>query len=223
MKFIGRRLFVFLCAASLLLCIAISILWVRSYFRWDAADRLEIGSKLGLRSARGIIAFEHSQSSRWRRRCNVWLTHTYVPPGPWTLSDGMKPDRFSIENSRDAAFANESMRFMTPDDEDEIAFWDREWWNGESAFEFGGLAFYRSVPHPWPREFNLPPKPAYAGCWQIDTPYWIWVLMAALLPMNWCWHAIVLARRRRANRCIACGYDLRATVDRCPECGRMCG
>jgi hypothetical protein len=53
-------------------------------------------------------------------------------------------------------------------------------------------------------------------------PYWLVMLVSAGGPAAW-W----LGRRRRrqrvelerAGRCVGCGYDLRATPERCPECG----
>ena len=54
----------------------------------------------------------------------------------------------------------------------------------------------------------------------LGAPAWF-ALLVAIPP------AVVVAfawrrHRRRvvASRCVACGYDLRATPDRCPECGR---
>ncbi len=48
-----------------------------------------------------------------------------------------------------------------------------------------------------------------------------WYVPAVLLPLPVVFVARRARRRHRrlAGRCAACGYDLRATPDRCPECG----
>jgi hypothetical protein len=52
-------------------------------------------------------------------------------------------------------------------------------------------------------------------------PLWIPALVFALLPTWWVVRAYRArcARRRIADACPVCGYDLRATPGRCPECG----
>jgi hypothetical protein len=47
------------------------------------------------------------------------------------------------------------------------------------------------------------------------------VLLAAVLPTFWVTTRLRRRRRAAGGQCAACGYDLRATPDRCPECGAV--
>ena len=56
--------------------------------------------------------------------------------------------------------------------------------------------------------------------WSLRIPYWFLTLLSLPLPA---WRIVHWRRHRRhrtKGHCPACGYDLRATPDRCPECGR---
>jgi hypothetical protein len=57
--------------------------------------------------------------------------------------------------------------------------------------------------------------------WGLTLPYWMLVLASAPLPVLRIARSRRRARRRAQSRCQTCGYDLRATPDRCPECGAV--
>ncbi len=50
-------------------------------------------------------------------------------------------------------------------------------------------------------------------------PHWFLTIAAAISPSVWWCKARRTKRRNTAGLCKKCGYDLRASKDRCPECG----
>jgi hypothetical protein len=55
----------------------------------------------------------------------------------------------------------------------------------------------------------------------VVVPAWSLAALTALLPSVWLLCRIFNRRRYPLGHCRVCGYDLRATPDRCPECGTI--
>jgi hypothetical protein len=163
-------------AASLALCVATAVLWVRSYWRtdqsyWDRGPDLAYG----LRSAKGWVT--------WRREV-----------GPRRVL-GVPTTRPGADFG---AGLNELWRrgaFGLRADESELTLWVDGTVNAR-----GAKTLAVRVAYGWPMALTSVPALAY--------------LAFRLRARTRC-------RRIADGLCPACGYDLRATPGRCPECGTI--
>jgi len=77
--------------------------------------------------------------------------------------------------------------------------------------ELGGFAIVSGSP-------PLPGEPA--GRWVlVQIPYWFAAILCIVATIGYGWHPWVHQQRRKRGLCVHCGYDLRESGTRCPECG----
>lgn len=112
--------------------------------------------------------------------------------------------------------------FPNPDYVHQSGLWDelKYWGHGIPRL---GIGFQRGLTNiMFPPGFEAPPwKYGNRPIYMIYAPHWLIILITVLVPSIWL--AKLSRRRRRHLRglCATCGYDLRATPDRCPECGTI--
>lgn len=86
----------------------------------------------------------------------------------------------------------------------------KDWSKPLKSFEFAGVKFGGG----WGRNSML---------WNLVIPFWLLTTLLALLPL--CEVPVLIFAIRKSLRqtqghCLHCGYDLRASPERCPECGQ---
>jgi hypothetical protein len=176
-----RRLLNVLTALSLLLCAAVTTLWVRSYF---VQDRFQ---------------YQHTDGPRRR-----WTSHTFASNRgslyvSWPFIVFAADGAAEVYSRRHPDPEGYSYKRLAPDRDGDAP------WNG--------LGFAA-----WPSDRNTTPE-SQMDFPRVFFPHWSVVLLTAILPATRTASAIRRRSRTKGNLCPSCGYDLRATPDRCPECG----
>ena len=160
-----------------LLSLVVTVLWVRSYWRWD----------------------------------NFYL-------------NGL--DSFSIDSSRG------EMRFSWDTDsaKDASEFWrgtNKIGWSVSPVAHIGGMS--RGLRHggwgfAWDaydrvHSFVVPSGQAWTRERMVVVPDWFLVIVLGLVPVMRLRSWRAERRRKLQGLCLRCGYDLRESEGRCPECG----
>ena len=92
---------------------------------------------------------------------------------------------------------------------DELTDAPKSLWN-KMGFAMGKSRIFRE-----PRlltAWRMPPT-------YVVAPYWLFLVITGIRPALWVRNQIRHWRWRVKGKCAVCGYDLRETPERCPECG----
>ena len=211
-----HRLFTLISAISLLLCLGATVLWFRTRGTTDVwmvptgrqsailFNSHETISPTG--GGWGELVFV----SRWPGpRLGWWSGHGWRNIGPllvFARVPGHEKDRY-------APLWTRAGTVMVP----------RVAAGGSVAYEH---SYDRAEALGFPRTMAWPPETAIAVARQLYVPFGRLILIAALPPIVWISARLrntgMFSRRRHRMKnqlCVSCGYDVRATPARCPECG----
>ena len=184
-----RRLFAIVSAFSLLLFVAVVVLWVRSYSGSDYVSRGRLLSS----GEQAVTSTVHQV--RWTRG-GIHLTageHTYFPRGESApVDEGEWPAYWGWGRLGVGHVGWEELP-------------RRSLWNRLGFHHYSGQGFMTSF--------------SSESTDGIVVPAWLAAVILGILPLVWVRRVVGDRRRSREGFCPCCGYDMRATPERCPECG----
>jgi hypothetical protein len=152
--------------------------------------------------------------------CTEWVrSYGYVENGSWA------GERYELSyNSWSGCFGGWATIGDGPSRSDERGL---QYWRWEDEEHIYSEASPPVKPGPSRWGFGLSIDRTIAGGWlrggylivSVFAPYWFITGLISLPPGLFLGRRLKRGRRRRRGLCQSCGYDLRATNNRCPECG----
>jgi hypothetical protein len=177
-----HRVFTFLSAMSLLLCVGTCVLWARGYVIEDAVTWRRVDARRVLRSTRGSFIV-YLNVSNWSNGGTGFGYAREVPDPSAVTEAELGAYLLSIGPRDHVSWVRCG-----------FVWWRWQGWSGNSIAT-------------------------------LIIPDWSVATATAFMPLAWALARIrrsqVRRRKGRMGRCPGCGYDLRATPDRCPECGAV--
>ena len=211
-----RRLAKFLIACSALLCLASAAMWSRSYF---AADRLTHT----IHNADGQWVVQHSKIK--------FMYSVTIAKAVEARSIASRDGRVTL--SRVGFIIPQGQRLLQPGEPEPDYKDDFPYIGGDRAgfalehpdapWISRGMEVTRIAAryeNSWMAAFGYWAAPGWnVHANEYEIHYWVLTFLLGIAPAA---RIIATIRRRRCfatGHCTSCGYDLRATPDRCPECG----
>jgi hypothetical protein len=191
---VKRRLVTLAAAASLLLCVATVALWVRSYWCEDDVRWYRVWWSETPQGGRWTTyRFVTLISGRGGLGAKCAVEEFDYHPHNLTPGGGIRRDVSVFP----------AYPIIDPAD---------PWAGMPVLLHMGGfqLCYERNEDPPANRHRSI----------RLTIPIWF-VFCITVLPVTWTAARWRRSRRRERGQCGVCGYDLRATPDRCPECGAV--
>ena len=201
MRFAGGTL----CTLSLVLCATIAFGWPRSYWFADVLERSTNGVTASALHSRHELRVVSSRGS-----VAVTLTRRHEQQ----LAPRFHTDRnfkeFTLQQWPPMPFHHVGYSHATMEPE-HVKLLRRTWYQ---KLGFNARTMSRS-------SMNRAGDVERLSEWAVRVPHWALLLTTAAPAVVGFGLVARAVRRWRRNRgqCESCGYDLRATKDRCPECG----
>jgi hypothetical protein len=192
-----RRLFNALAICSAILFVTVCVFWVRSRTRWD---------QLSFMYCRYLpdqsITSDEVHVSSNLHGVGLLLMHGHAPPRPVDLVRG-------YDLNADKYHGRPTMWFQSEKyDPTDWFFLKTPASQRRSPVELS--TFRRQQPKDIDDSRSI----------TLVMSHWLLALLLLVMPAWWLKRFRQARRARRQGLCPSCGYDLRATPHRCPECGR---